>query len=389
MKKLRLLFITIVFTVITYTPAIAESIEGRIENIEKQLDASWKFYGNVMMSTFYEKYRAKDLKLHGATDSKGTTWGLNTNAAIGATATMGDIEGVFEYGHKGGAGDKNVNTRLLYGAWNFMPEGKLVIGYDDTPLYFGISNQVYYNDNNLSGFGILDGDKAAQIKLIYKGFQLALIDPTPGMSDIGLDETKVFFPRVEATYDFSFGPLAGKIMGGYKTYKAIGDKGMPTEFEERINSWVAGIGLLYDAAPFYIGINGFYGSNVGALGQAAIGAPDEIAAVAGFDESGMPYLAGSELVNAKTFGIAAALGYKYSEMLSFEVGYGYQEDKWKSSGIKDKLVGQSYYLNATITVAKGFYIVPEVGIMRYKCKGTTSLDAGKSTYFGAKWQIEF
>jgi len=369
-------------------PAIAESIEDRIERIESQLDASWKFYGSVMMSTFYEKYNAKDLKTLGAIDGKGTSWGLNTDAAIGATVAIGDIEGVFEYEHDGGP-----SVRYLYGAWNFIPEGKLVVGCDYSPLSFWISSQIYYDNNSLSGFGSLDGDSVAQIKLIYKGFQLALINPSPGMDDMGLS-TEVLIPRIEAAYDFSFGPLAGKVMGGYKTFKAIEDKGLPTEFEERINSWIAGIGFFYDAGPVYIGVNSFYGKNVGALGQATIFAPEGIApaieplGITGF-ESGMPYRTGSEFVDAKTFGVAAALAYKHNEMLSFELGYGYQEDKWKFAGMKEKLEGQSYYLNATITIAKGFYIVPEIGVMRYKCKGITALDAGKLTYFGAKWQIDF
>ena len=389
MRKLGIFLSAIVFTVMAYVPVMAESIEDRIERIEQQLDANWKFYGNVMMSTFYEKYKAKDLRNFGAIDDKGTTWGLNTDATIGATVEIGNIEGVFEYEH-------NVDPSLsyLYGVWNFMPEGKLVVGYDDAPLEFGISNQVYYANNGLSGFGSLDGDAAAQIKLIYKGFQFALIDPNPGMNDLGFGGTDVVLPRIEAAYDFSLGPLAGKIMGGYKTFKVVADEDMPTELEETVNSWITGLGLLYDAGPFYFGINGFYGENIGAFGQAVIANPEDTSPqiepldIIGLN-SGMPYWTGNEIIDAKTFGVAAALGYKHNDMLSFEVGYGYQEDKWKFAGMEEKLKGQSYYLNATITVAKGFYIVPEVGVMRYKCKGLADIDAGKLTYFGAKWQIEF
>ncbi|NQT56131.1 MAG: hypothetical protein HQ551_07870 [Desulfobacteraceae bacterium] len=48
----------------------------------------------------------------------------------------------------------------------------------------------------------------------------------------------------------------------------------------------------------------------------------------------------------------------------------------------------SYYLQAVITVAKGFYITPEIGIFDYEHDGAGN-DEGDVTYYGIQWKISF
>ena len=394
MKKLCAVLLTVAFIAMASMPVMAASTEERITAIEKQLAATWKFYGSVRMTTFYNDFKAKDNHWSNggsAIDDKGTTWTQQVNSRIGAQVTIGDISGHFEYGHL----SDTPYTRLLYGTWNFGP-GKLVVGKDYTPLAWDINNKVYATDSLMHGFGQFYGDREAQIKLIYGAFQLALIDPTRGMKsmypaggnpdDYGTD---VYLPRIEVSYDLNFGPVTGRVVGGYKTYKSVYHEDLSDENEESINSYILALALKYTAGPFYAGITGFYAQNVGALvsvgsmmAMRANDNPNANGTTAFTDRSGYPI--GDE--DCKTLGFAVALGYKVSDIISFEAGYGYQQDKWDITGSDSKLKANSYYLNMPITVAKNFWIIPEIGVENFKSDG---LKIGKTTYIGAKWQINF
>ncbi len=80
-------------------------------------------------------------------------------------------------------------------------------------------------------------------------------------------------------------------------------------------------------------------------------------------------------------------GYKLSDMLTFEAGYGYLQHELDQKGAR-KDDNQAYYLQAAISLAKGVVIVPEIGVIDYM-KDAGGNDEGKLTYFGAKWQIDF
>jgi hypothetical protein len=95
------------------------------------------------------------------------------------------------------------------------------------------------------------------------------------------------------------------------------------------------------------------------------------------------------------YGFALCAGFKVNDMLSFEAGYGYaksERDKSITTNFSDDEDDcASYYINAKITVAKGFFIQPEIG--KYDMKDSTvnnvRTDDQDTTYFGAKWQIDF
>ena len=50
--------------------------------------------------------------------------------------------------------------------------------------------------------------------------------------------------------------------------------------------------------------------------------------------------------------------------------------------------GHYHYLQAVINLAKGFRIIPEIGVADYG-SDRFGKDEGHLTYFGAKWQIIF
>ena len=402
-KYYSCVFAILCFLFFVLPAAASGTMEDRIAAVEKQLSANWKFYGMVSMLTFYENYDAQDTRGPGHIDDKGTKWGLNTITLIGATVSLGDIEGHFEYGH---VDDVLIYTRLLYGTWNFGA-GKILVGQDYTPLYWTINNKVYMDDSNMFGFGQFYGGREAQIKLLYGDFQVALINPSAGISattdafsnSLGMNvDSDVFIPRIELSYDINLDSLRGRVIGGYKTFKAITNKGMVAERSENIDAWIAALAMKYSVGPFSVGVTGFYAGNIasysgdGAGGVVAMNIRKH-GNVAngglGGHISGMPEINSltGEIDDCTTWGAHIAAGYKINDMISAEIGYGYQQDKWDTSG---KLIAQSYYLNMPINIAKGFSITPEFGIETYKIKsGGDSTKIGKNTYFGANWRILF
>jgi hypothetical protein len=83
---------------------------------------------------------------------------------------------------------------------------------------------------------------------------------------------------------------------------------------------------------------------------------------------------------------ALALGLKFSSDLAFEVGAGYRNDDSDAADNEDEV--WSGYVNATITLAPGVYLVPEVGYVDYM-ENTDGDDQGYEWYAGMKWQIDF
>jgi hypothetical protein len=73
-------------------------------------------------------------------------------------------------------------------------------------------------------------------------------------------------------------------------------------------------------------------------------------------------------------------------MLSFEGGVGAAySDMDKVTG--DQTAG-CWYIQSNIALAKGVFIVPEVGQVTYG-DNLSGEDTGLNTYYGLKWQINF
>jgi len=47
----------------------------------------------------------------------------------------------------------------------------------------------------------------------------------------------------------------------------------------------------------------------------------------------------------------------------------------------------SYYAQSRITLAPGVFVVPEIGLINWG--KFQNKDMGETTYYGAKWQIDF
>lgn len=326
--------------------------------------ADWNFYGSARVETFITDSDKED--------STNISESLQGNSRIGANVKVNDeLVGRFEYG----ASDGNANIRLLYGEWNFGP-GKLLVGQNYTPLYMPVSNQVYYGDNGLEGWGEASPGRHSQVRLTFGGLSIAAVSPdttyfmengTAGTSedDLNDDNVEVKIPRMEISYKMNFNNGLLGIGGGYNSFEYDNKKD--------IDSYVGVVMGKFNSGAFSLGAQAFMGQNVGNI----------IVANTTGDELGKGYakIDGANVLDNDAVGFEVVAAYMVNDMLTVEAGYGYMETEYDDEDGDDVA---SYYFQAPITLAPGVIVVPEVGMVDYQ-----EDDQDEVTYIGAKWQINF
>jgi hypothetical protein len=333
--------------------------------------AEWNFYGSARMATFYED-KDEDSPSFGslqAGDDDGTTWDLQGNARIGATVNAGKIGGGFEYG-------SGPNLRKLYGTYNFGG-GEILIGQTYSPtcdLFY--SNQVWAADEDLLSIGQFYAGRNPMIQLKVQGFRLALVKPaTATVTGLAGDED-VTLPKFEASFHLKQDAFFMDIYGGYNAYEIE----TPAKTYD-VDSFVAGIGAGIDVGSAFIKGNAYFARNHEQYG--AYSGVNPANRSAKYDS------VKNEIIDNDSFGALGVFGFKASDKLTFEIGYGYAQYELDEDGAEAD-DAMSYYANVTINIAPGFFIVPEVGVVDFGDDGNNPQnDEGKLTYFGAKWQINF
>ena len=339
MKKLFVLIMAIALVGAFTLPAMA---------------ADWNFYGSSRFKTF-----TMEESDYGDEEAE-TDWTNQGNSRIGAKVKNGDISGRFEYG-------TGVNLRQLWGAWNFGA-GTLLIGQTYTPITMFIGNQVYGSDNGALNYGGIYGLRRPMIQVQLNSFKIALVRPET--NDLGGTARKTV-PKIEAEYTYKADTFFVEVVGGYQSYivdTAGGD-------EVDVNSMVYAVGGGVNFGPAYVKANVMGGQNIGPYGMwtTAYGA------------SAMPTITGGDDLNDNdTIGYLGVLGFKANDKLKFEAGYGFVSHELDVSGA-DADETTCFYAQANITIAPGFFIVPELGVIDYE----DDAEDGSDTYFGAKWQINF
>jgi len=375
MRKLLVLLSAVAFVVAFTAPAMA---------------ADWGFYGSARMTTFMED----DSKEVTGTDfgDDDLTWDLQGNSRFGASVKAGDIGGGFEYG-------TGVNLRKLYGTWNFGG-GTLLLGQTYSPVNMFYSNQVWGSDNDMLNYGGVYGGRNPMIQLAMGSLKIALLkpkapggivteataagfefDPTTGgflpvaatAGVTGPVDTDTTMPKLEVSYSFKAGPVGLTVVGGYNTYDETdtsNDKGYS------IDSYIVGLGFNVGLNAAYVKGNVYTGTNLGPYGMYQAGADDPA------------YDAGTDSIkDCDSMGYLVVAGFKVSDAFGLEAGYGHTESELDVAGSKADET-DAYYVQATINLAKGCFIVPEIGKIDYK-KDADGEKEGDTTYFGAKWQINF
>jgi len=409
MKKLFILFVALVM-ILAALPAFAQD------------KADWAWYGSVRMWTSYEntsKETALAANLNNGSKAKGwnaltapgvfelqddavTDWQLQTNSRIGVNVKWGNIGGGVEFGQDGtawnGSKDTRASIRLMYGTWNFG-SGTLLIGKNYTPYFYLVSNLCGPGGGECNGigFGSIYGGRRDQIGLQFGGFKVALAAPETGNnpSDIntsapwappaanGVDIDQ-WLPRIEASYNANLGPVNLFVGGAYQTYDI--EVGTVTGVQTVNNdSWVLGLGGKSAFGPFYLNGTFQYGNNIGQGGLSTVLQFSRML-INGttLDTENNTYMTGQLIA-----------GFKLTDTFSIEGGVIWQQGKADIPEAGGGTVKQDewvYYINATWSPAKNFFIIPEFGYIdngKLSVSDVPDQDLGNVWWLGIKWQINF
>ncbi len=347
--------------------------------------ADWNFYGNFRMATWYT---SDDYDVSGGTyeDDSDLQWENGGNSRIGATVAVNDqIGGAFEVGFD--ADNLTVYTRKIYGTYNFGA-GELLIGQTYTPTALFYSNSVYGGDGDLLGLGEFYDGRYPMIQLKMSGFKFALITPrtrtgardaSNGVGDPTLDW---MLPKIEASYAFKSDMFFVDVIGGYQTYTWDGGNG-GTDYD--IDSYIGIIGGGVNFGALFVKASAHMGQNLGDFGSSG---PYVVTGFGGFTKGAV--LVGNEVRDTDALGFLGVIGFNASETITIEGGIGYQNYEQDVNNTDDETMMQ-YYVNATINVAPGFFIVPEIGYVTIDPDnyGAATDPNPNRIYAGAKWQINF
>jgi len=320
--------------------------------------ADWNFYGSARMATFSVDV---DEDIPGVESDTDTQWAQQGNSRIGATVKFNDeIGGGFEMSDSFG-------KRKLYGTYSFGNSGQLLLGQTYAPSAIFASNSVYDGDGDLLGIGEFYEGRVPMIQVSFGGLKVALITP----STVGpTTDTDTTLPKIEVGYTFKADMFSVTGFAGYNSTTDAGTAIGDVDYD----SYVAGVGVGLNFGPLFVNLGGHIGQNLGNYGayqpylddNAGVGATDVI------DNDGLGYL--------------AVVGFKASDMFTIEAGYGHEETEL-DDGANNTQEADQYYLNATINITKGFFIVPEIGMINLS--EDASPEEPEVFYWGAKWQINF
>jgi len=349
MKKLFVLFVAVALVGFT-VPAVA---------------AEWSFYGSARMTTFWSDIDAGDVGV----DDDGLTWAQQGNSRIGARVKGETVSGRFEYG-------TGINLRVLWGAWDFG-SGRILLGQTYTPVNMFYSNQVFGSDSDMLDVGGLYGGRHAEISLKMGGFEIALVNPQSptDITATGDGDGDIRLPKIEAAYAFSTDAFNVKAVAGWQSYEVENSTDAGTY---DVDSWVVGLGGGANFGPAYVNANVWTAQNYTNYGLPSWNLPSSPGGAA---------IIGGDIEDSDSWGWLLVVGFKASDMLSFEAGYGNVRHELDVSGSNED-ISAVIYVQSSITIAPGFFIVPELGFYDFDENGA-GVDVGDMTYFGAKWQMNF
>jgi hypothetical protein len=351
MKKLLVVLLVLVFA----APAMA---------------AEWNFYGSARAGLWYTQF---DEDASGVDDSNGDAesdtdlnYFIQGNSRIGAKVKTSDIiGGRFEYGA--------FNLRLLYGTVK-LGGATLIGGVDYTPVDTLYSNQVADGDNGLNFQGMIYEGRVGQAKLKIAGFQVALITPT--VSGVQND-TDVLLPKIELAYDMKTDMFSVGGFLGFQTYE-YGD----SDESESLTAMVLGARGKFNFGPAYVNFCVAYAQNGADYGLTLANT-----------YAASQNTTGTDVEDATSIMAALVVGAKLGPSLGIEGGVGYLSNSVTDGASDEDTTGDhmAYYIQLPITLAKGFFVVPEISIfdLGENDDGANVTENGRRVDFGAKIQINF
>lgn len=254
-----------------------------------------------------------------------------------------------------------------------------------------------------------------------------------GVTNKTAADQDVILPQLELSYGMKTEMFFFDVFAGYHTFEvesniwntSVNAAGTDTVINASssnsydIDAYVIGLGGGFNAGPFYMKASAFYAVNgqqlgmytglsgVNAAPMYVEQAPTRLVRNATTGVNDVYYSFKDEVIDTTTFGYMLVMGVKAGDALTFEVGYGYIEseldddvnyvDQYWDTTINaannqlktyDSDSAWSLYVNATINITDGFFIVPEFGFIDFE-ENRMSVEEGDLFYIGAKWQINF
>lgn len=326
--------------------------------------AETTLYGSARVATFYNFADAKTTGTTGKT--AGFDEHLQGNSRFGANFSNGEVGGKVELGTA-------VNTRLLYGTYNFG-SGKLTVGQDYNS-YYTFTAQVHGDDNVMNGYGSLWDGRQAQLRVnLNNGFYFAAIQPTGSVNAVpsttggivnnaeAASNIKLYLPKLNVGY-------AGK--SGNISYNAglVGQTFKNVTANEQVNALLGYVNGKAGFGATTLMANLSFAQNAGNMGFA-----------------GRQSFAAATKKDAKGFEGYVQVSQKLSDKLSANAGLGYVTDKTSgNASADDKML---FFVNAPITLTKNVYITPEFSYYD-EMKSAADKDQAKSYALGAQFRIDF
>ncbi|MBW2302471.1 MAG: hypothetical protein JRF57_02025, partial [Deltaproteobacteria bacterium] len=259
--------------------------------------------------------------------------------------------------------------RHWYGTWNFGA-GTLLIGQTWAVSFQPIDGDVflggYAGDYGSAGGRI----RTEQIQLSFPfevgTLKIGFNQPSTNHST-GFGDTDTSLPNIEMSFGGKIGPVSFSVYGGYNWLDAVN---ITNDREYSLNSYVYGATVSIPFGPAYFKASYYHVRNPNEYGY-ALATP--------FDAN---YNAATDSIeDVDADGYFAVFGFKFNDMVSSEIGYGYvniEREDFSNPG-DDEDDRAYYYLAVPITLAKGVTVTPEIGKFDekdHKLAGATAVDDG-------------
>lgn len=376
----------------------------------------WNFAASLRFATWWTdldggKNKISDMQGGGARLNRDATLEFlqQRNSRIKMLMKSDNLEGYIEMGWNTATGA--VTPRDYFGTYRFNDSFSITFGQHlqlfDTP---GLSSQVWGNDLNMHGIGVSWNPSDPKMFFTYRGFQFGLSTPyhTEGRLSGNISsaattaytaDKDTYMPQLQFAYEYKADAWRVKVGGGFQTYriKHLTDATNTVLVKSKnVNSWLLmadgniNFGPLYLAGTASVGQNwaeACWNTRKGGLGN-------EYANNKRMDTFGIA-IKDNKIKNTTSVMGAVVVGYRLTEALRFEAGFGYrydENDAWE----RDSHMWTTY-IQAAYTVTPGFRIIPEIGYVdlgdtvgsRSRASKVKGSDNGHVWYAGAKWQMDF
>lgn len=372
MKKLIVLLSAVALIVAFTLPATAAD------------EVKWNWYGNARVKTFWVSDDAGDgtiASAGGKSEDSELEWEYQGNSRIGFNVKGGPVGGRVELrstGHGRDEGNSTVDANFahLSGNWNFGA-GTLTVGKTQPPVYQFISGAIFNDGGFIGGSdGAAYSRRRGLLGLKFGAFEFALLENRA--SDLDTDgDVDTVFPKVEARWGMGFDWFSFNLMGGFQYYK-ISDatKGTGTE-DVDVTSYILGADATANFGPFYVKAGGNYGIN-NRVADWLPGVNDPTTND------------GGDLKDITTYGLVGVVGFKLTDMVTFEggVSYVHEESASNADALDDDDDQIRYYIQSVLQMHPGVFFIPEFTYVDKK-EDIAGDDQGSQWALGGKWQINF